>query len=94
MTEFEWDEAKRRANLAKHGVDFADAEEFDWTKAIIRLDDRYDYGETRYRAWAPIRGRVYSIAFVQRGGRVRVLSFRKANRTEERRYEKEKKQAR
>ena len=31
--EYEWDEAKRRGNLAKHGIDFATAAEFDWPVA-------------------------------------------------------------
>jgi uncharacterized DUF497 family protein len=31
---YEWDENKRAANLAKHGVDFIDAEHFDWLLAI------------------------------------------------------------
>jgi len=35
---FEWDEAKRRQNNAKHGVDFAAIENFGWTNAHIKLD--------------------------------------------------------
>jgi uncharacterized DUF497 family protein len=88
--DYEWDEAKRRGNLAKHGLDFADADLFEWRSAIIRPDHRYDYGEDRYRAWAPLNGRVHSIGFTRRDGKIRLLSFRRANRSEERRYEKEK----
>ena len=36
---FEWDEKKRAANLAKHGVDFAAAEEFDFESALVTPDD-------------------------------------------------------
>ena len=32
---YTWDEAKRSANLAKHGVDFADAERFVWETALV-----------------------------------------------------------
>ena len=42
---YEWDENKRVANLAKHGVDFIDAEHFDWSLAIEAIDDRFNYGE-------------------------------------------------
>ena len=37
---FEWDDAKRQANLAKHGVDFAAIDAFDWETALIDSDTR------------------------------------------------------
>ena len=37
---FEWDDAKRQANLAKHGVDFAAIEAFDWETALIDAGTR------------------------------------------------------
>ena len=49
--QYEWDENKRRINLEKHGEDFADVVLLDWTSAIIRQDDRQDYGEVRYNAF-------------------------------------------
>jgi uncharacterized DUF497 family protein len=33
--EYEWDEAKREANLARHGLDFALATDFDWSQAVV-----------------------------------------------------------
>lgn len=39
-----WDEAKRVANLAKHELDFAVAEGFDWDTALTAVDERRDYG--------------------------------------------------
>ncbi len=88
--DFEWDEAKRLANLAKHGVDFIDADAFDWLGAIRWRDDRRVYGEMRFAALGTCRGRVHSISFTMRGPIVRLISFRKANDRETRRYEKEK----
>jgi uncharacterized DUF497 family protein len=87
---FEWDEAKRRANLAKHGLDFADVEEFDWDDPVTYPDIRKNYDEERFMALAEIRGRVHSVTFTIRPRAVRIISFRKANRKEVRRYEKEK----
>ena len=47
---YEWDESKRVANFAKHGVDFIDAEQFEWATAIEAMDNRCDYGEDRWVA--------------------------------------------
>ena len=89
--EFEWDEAKRQANLAKHGVDFADTESFDWAGALRWPDQRRDHGEIRFLALGEIRGRVHSISFTMRGRTLRIISLRKANDRETKRYEEEKK---
>ena len=40
--QYDWDENKRVANLAKHGVDFVEAEDFDWKTAIEAQDNRID----------------------------------------------------
>jgi uncharacterized DUF497 family protein len=87
--EFEWDEAKRLTNLAKHGLDFADLDEFDWSKPVIYADVRKAYGEARFMALAEFRNRVHSVTFTMRGRVMRVISFRRAHRKEVRRYEKE-----
>ena len=47
---YEWDETKRRKNIAMHDVDFSAVESFEWESAVIRQDTRKDYGETRYAA--------------------------------------------
>ncbi len=41
---YDWDEAKRQTNLAKHGVDFTTMVGFDWATAEKQVDDRRDYG--------------------------------------------------
>ena len=89
--EFEWDEAKRQSNLAKHGLDFADVDEFDWSDPLTWRDDRRDYREERLVAVAAFRGILHSVSFTLRGRSVRIISFRRASRKEVRRYEKEKK---
>jgi uncharacterized protein (DUF4415 family)/uncharacterized DUF497 family protein len=55
----EWDEAKRAANLAKHGIDFSLAEQFDFESAKIGPDERRDYGEPRDIALGVIGSRVH-----------------------------------
>ena len=39
---YEWDEAKRASNIAKHGIDFEEVRSFGWDKALIRQDTRQD----------------------------------------------------
>ncbi|MGE0222717.1 MAG: BrnT family toxin [Acetobacteraceae bacterium] len=80
--EYEWDEAKRRANLAKHGVDFAAAEGFEWETATIQPDLRRDNGETRFRAFGLINDMLHLLVFTMRHGVCRIISFRPANRKE------------
>ena len=42
---YEWDKAKNRSNRAKHGLDFADAEQVFAGRCVSFIDDRFDYGE-------------------------------------------------
>jgi hypothetical protein len=57
-------------------------------KAVISIDDRFMYGEERRIAFAPMRGRLYAVCYVLRGQTRRIISFRKANKREERLYAK------
>jgi uncharacterized protein len=79
---YEWDENKRTANLRDHGVDFADARDFDWDTAVITIDDREDYGELREMALGFIGVRLHAMIFTRRGRDIRIISLRKANRME------------
>jgi uncharacterized DUF497 family protein len=84
---YEWDENKRAANLAKHGVDFIDAEHFDWSLAIEAIDDRFNYGEDRWVALGSIGNRLHVLAYAVRGENIRLISLRKANKRERGYYE-------
>ncbi len=83
---YEWDEIKNAANIAKHGVDFSQAVDFEWDTAHVVVDDRIDYGETRYCALGYIGMRIHCIVYVIRGETIRIISLRKANRREVQRY--------
>ena len=52
-------------------------------------DDRYDYGEDRTQALGLIDGRLHMLAFTMRGDALRVISLRKANPREVKRYDEE-----
>jgi uncharacterized DUF497 family protein len=84
--EFEWDETKRAVNIAKHSLDFADAERFDWAAAHIGRDERFDYGEDRFTAYGGLDGDLVVIVFTWRDNKVRIVSVRRANRKERKRY--------
>lgn len=84
--ELEWDEAKRRENLAKHGVDFIDVPKLDWHRATVLEDQRVLYPEPRFWAFTTWEGRLHMVAFCLRGTKVRIISFRKANKKEVKRY--------
>ena len=50
-------------------------------------DVRRDYGEERRLTLGKIEGRLYAVAYTVRGGIVRLISARKANERERRRYD-------
>lgn len=83
---FKFDPGKDRANQAKHGVSLVLAVELDWESALVWVDGRFEYEETRMIALAPKTGVLYYVAFVDRGEVRRVISLRRANRREVKHY--------
>ena len=81
---FSWDEKKRTLNLAKHGIDFRDAEIIFDGPLVTVEDMREDYGERRYIALGLLAGVVISLAYSERGDRIRIISIRKALKHEAR----------
>jgi len=85
--DYEWDEAKRRSNLAVHGVDFNDVVHFDWETAIEVEDTRHDYGEKRFIVYGLLGDRMTVLIYTQRRTAIRIISWRKANDREIRYYD-------
>lgn len=86
----EFDPAKSEKNARLRGLPFQLVEEFDWETAIFWEDVRFRYAETRFIALGFIGGRLHVVCFTPVADAARVISFRKANAREVRRYEKEK----
>lgn len=86
--QYEWDDGKRVANLAKHGVDFLEAEQFEWSSAVEVKDDRFRYGEERWIALGLIGKRLHVLIYTRRRGIIRLISLRRANNREKEYYEK------
>ncbi|WP_342361997.1 BrnT family toxin [Terrarubrum flagellatum] len=83
MLDFEWDDVKARANLAKHGVSFEEAKKaFDDPWAFTRYDDRFDYGEDRYVVVGQSASRILTIVYTERGERIRIIAAWPATRDE------------
>jgi hypothetical protein len=81
---FTWDEKKRKLNLAKHGIDFHDAEVIFDGPLVTVEDRREDYGERRYVALGFLAEVVVSLTYSERGDRIRIISIRKALKHETR----------
>lgn len=65
--EIEFDPRKSARNIALRGLSFSRVTEFDFDSALIAVDDRRDYGETRYRALGMMRGALAVLVFTMRG---------------------------
>ncbi len=85
-----FDPAKDAANLAKHGVSLTEAAGFEWGTAVVWPDTRRDYGEARMVALGYIGLRIMALVFVDRPPEQpterRIISLRKANSREVKRY--------
>ncbi len=82
--ECEWDENKRRINLAKHKIDFEDAAAlFDAPALVI---DSGHKSESRFLAIGCVSKRLITVVFTMRGARCRIISARRARENEQRAY--------
>jgi uncharacterized DUF497 family protein len=84
--DFEWDEAKNRRNLAKHSIGFEEAARVFAGRMFREVDDRRTYGETRFRGYGTVEGRVLCVVYTTRGNRVRIISAGRASRAERETY--------
>jgi uncharacterized protein len=86
--EYEWDETKAAANLAKHGISFtAAARALEDPCKIELLDDRFDYGEERIQSLCIDRGTVlFVVTVMPEENLCRIISARKATRYEQEKY--------
>ena len=83
---FEWDEAKRQTNIAKHGIDFVDLPPLFDGLTVLEVDDRFDYGETRFLTLGILNGIVFLVVHTETDEVIRIISARKASKYEEEYY--------
>lgn len=85
---FEWDQDKSDACFRTRGFDFAYAAfAFADPDRIVRQDNRFSYGEVRYELIGRIEGRLFVLIYTPRHDGIRIISARKANSREVKRYE-------
>ena len=85
VLDYEWDEAKRSETLVDRGVDFASMEFFEWGTAIVERDLRHT-DEVRFITTGIILDRLHVAVYTYCGEIVRIISLRKANAREVRKY--------
>ena len=84
--EIEFDPAKSERNRQGRGFGFERASAFDFSTALIWIDSRNAYPETRYAALGLVDDRLHALVFTESKSGIRVISFRKANAREIRLY--------
>lgn len=84
--EISYDPAKRAQTFAERGLNFDDAAHVFVGKTIDFLDDRRDYGEARWLSFGLLRGRLVVIIWTPRGAARHIISMRKANGREQKKY--------
>ena len=81
-----FDAAKRDKNVEEKGLDFVNAGEvFEGATATVR-DERKDYGETRFTTTGRLGGRIVVVVWTPRGNARKIISMRKANEREIKKY--------
>lgn len=81
-----YDPAKHAKTLADRGVNFKDAVKIFAGNTIDGLDDRFDYGEKRMITVGYLNERMMVVIWTPRGTARHIISMRKANEKEQRRY--------
>jgi uncharacterized protein len=84
VRDFGWDPEKRKRNLRDHGIDFEDARGILDGPTFIRRSDRH--GEVRYQIFGYIQSREVAMACTRRGSLCWIISVRRANRVERRKF--------
>ena len=87
--EYEWDNNKAVANLAKHGVSFEEAKSvFDDPLYVDFYDPDHSYREHRFILLGEsIQGKLLFVSYVERDNVIRIISAREATQSERKSYE-------
>ena len=83
-----FDPRKNERNLRDRGLSFETVAQFDFGSALVHADDRKEYGEVRYVALGYLGDRLHVLCFTEEIDGIRVISFRRANDREVKRYAK------
>ena len=84
-----YDPNKNKRNIKLRGLSFERVTDLDWDNAWIYEDERNEYNEIRFIAYSMLDKRLHFVCFTETKDGIRVISFRKANSREVKRYEQE-----
>ncbi len=87
--QFNWDEKKRRTNIADHGLDFREVEFVFSGPTFTFEDDRFRYDEQRFMTLGVLCSTVVSIVHTETDHEIRIISFREATQREIKIYREE-----
>ncbi len=87
--DFEWDSEKAAVNFRKHGVSFEEAASVFLDLDMIVLPDSHDANRFSALGYSRLAHLLF-VVHVERGERVRIISARRATRTEAGTYERRK----
>lgn len=82
MTTYTWDEAKRKYNLRKHKLDFADAHSAFEGQPVTYEDTRYRYDEQRFNTLGMLHEEVVIVSYTEHDDEIRIITFRRADKHE------------
>ena len=85
-TRYTWRLEKNRANVRRHGIGFPDAARIFDGPTVERVDDRFDYGETRTYAIGLVNGVEVTVIYTDRENGERHLISAWRSEPHERRY--------
>jgi len=86
---FSYDPYKNERNIELRDLSFDRVADLDWDNAWIYEDKRKEYNEIRFIAYSMLDKRLHVVCFAETKDGIRVISFRKANNREVKRYEQE-----
>ena len=88
-TEITWDSVKAKSNRLKHRVFFSEVEPVFYDPNAISFEDRESKGEARFIVIGlDALARLVVVAYTYRDSVIRIISARKASKTEQKVYEK------
>ena len=89
MQTFEWDEEKSRSNFRKHKISFEEARTIFYDPLSITINDlKHSIDENRYiDIGCSAKGRILVVVYTERRSNIRIISCRRATKSERRIYE-------
>lgn len=82
-----FDPKKDAKNIAERGLSFDRVIDMQLDESTTRRDERWDYGETRLRVFGRLDGRLHALVYMPiAADSIRVISLRRANKREVKRY--------